>query len=111
MTVRQERKLRHDTTDAEKLLWKHIRDRQLAGMKFRRQHPIGRYVADFCSEEEKLVIELDGGQHANDTDKDEQRTQYIEKFGYRVVRYWNNEVLSNIEGVLADIRVHAQDIT
>ena len=80
-------------------------------MKFRRQHSIGRYVADFCCEEEKLVAELDGGQHADDVDRDEQRTQIIEKFGYRVVRYWNGEVLSNIDGVLADIRVQAQDIT
>ncbi len=79
-------------------------------MKFRRQHSIGRYVADFCCEEEKLVVELDGGQHADDVDLDEQRTQNIEKFGYRVVRYWNSEVLNYIDGVLADIRFHAQDI-
>ncbi len=111
MTVRQARKLRRDTTDAEKLLWKHLRHRKLAGMKFRRQHLIGRYIADFCCEEEKLVIELDGGQHSNNTDRDEHRTQYIEKFGYRVIRYWNSEILDNIDGVLVDIRLHAQDIT
>ena len=111
MTVRQARKLRRETTESERFLWKHIRDRQLAGLKFRRQHPIGRYVADFGCEEEKLVVELDGGQHADNVDHDEQRTQYIEKFGYRVVRYWNSEVLSNIEGVMADIRMRAQDIT
>jgi adenine-specific DNA-methyltransferase len=96
---------------SERFLWKHIRDRQWAGLKFRRQHPIGRYVADFCCEEEKLVVELDGGQHANNIDRDEQRTQYIEKYGYRVVRYWNSEVLSNIESVLDDIRLNVQDIT
>ena len=107
MGVPQVRQLRHEPTDAEMLLWKHIRNRKLAGLKFRRQHPIGRFVADFCCEEEKLVVELDGGQHAENADRDEQRTQYIEKFGYRVVRYWNNEVLSNIEGVLADIRTNA----
>ena len=111
MSVPDARKLRRETTDAVKLLWKNIRDRKLARLKFRRQHPIGRYVTDFCCEEEKLVIELDGGQHADDADRDEQRTQNIEKFGYRVVRHWNSEVLSNIEGVLADIRAHAQDIT
>ncbi|MFT5181051.1 MAG: very-short-patch-repair endonuclease [Alphaproteobacteria bacterium] len=106
MSVTQARKLRRETTDAERLLWKNIRNRKLAGMKFRRQHQIGRYVTDFCCEEEKLVIELDGSQHADDADRDEQRTQNIEKFGYRVARYWNSEVLSNIEGVLADICSH-----
>ena len=111
MSVPNARRLRRNTTDAEKLLWKHIRGRQLAGMKFRRQHPIGRYVADYCCEEEKLGIELDGGQHADEADRDEQRTQHIEKFGFRVVRYWNSEVLSNIDGVLDDIRLSAQDIT
>ena len=111
MTVRQARKLRRDTTEAESLLWKHIRNRQLAELKFRRQHPIGRYIADFCCEEEMLVVELDGGQHDDDSDHDELRTQNIEKFGYRVVRYWNSEVLNDIEGVLANIRTHAQDIT
>ena len=111
MTVGQARKLRRDTTEVESLLWKHIRNRNLAGMKFRRQHPIGRYIADFCCEEEKLVVELDGGQHIGDADRDEERTQYIEKCGYRVVRYWNSEFLNNIDGVLADIRIRAQDIT
>ncbi len=81
MTVDQARALRRETTEAEALLWKHIRNRQLAGLKFRRHHPIGRYVADFCCEEEKLVVELDGGQHAVEADDDEQRTQYIEKHG------------------------------
>ena len=103
MTVGQARELRRETTEAETLLWKNLRNRQLAGLKFRRQQPIGRYVTDFCCEEEKLVVELDGGQHADDTDRDEERTQYIEKFGYRVIRYWNNEVLIDIESVLADI--------
>ena len=111
MTVEQARKLRRDTTDAEKLLWTHIRNWNLAGLKFRRQHPIGRYVTDFCCEEEKLVVELDGGQHADGTDHDERRTKYIEKYDYRVVRYWNSEVVNNIDAVLADIRKHAQDIT
>ncbi len=111
MTVGQARELRRQATEAEALLWRHLRHRQLAGLKFRRQHPVGRYVADFCCEEEKLVIELDGGQHAAEADEDEQRTENIEKFGYLVVRYWNSEVISNIDGVLADIRRQAQDIT
>lgn len=111
MTVEQARTLRRDATEAEKLLWMHLRDRKLAGLKFRRQHRIGRYTADFCCEEEKLVVELDGGQHAEKISDDEQRTQYIEKLGYRVVRYWNNEVLDNIEGVLDDIRLNAHAIS
>ena len=111
MTVRQARQLRRETTEAEILLWKHLRNRNLAGLKFRRQHPIGRYIADFCCEDEKLVVELDGGQHADDADRDEERTRYIEKHGYRVVRYWNSEVLDNLDSVLADIRIRAQDIT
>ncbi len=111
MTVEHARKLRRETTEAEALLWKHIRDRNLVGIKFRRQHPIGRYIADFCCVEEKLIVELDGGQHADDSDQDEQRTQDIETYGYRIVRYWNSEVLNNIDSVLADIRMQAQDIT
>ena len=79
-------------------------------MKFWRQHSIGRYITDFCCEKEKLVVEIDGRQHANDADRDEQRSRYIEKFGYRVMRYWNSEIYGNIEGVLADIRKQAQDI-
>ena len=71
---------------------------------------MGRYVTDFCCEEEKLVVELDGGQHADDVEQDEKRTQYIETYSFRVVRYWNSEVLNNIDGVLADIRMQAQDI-
>ena len=110
MTVRQARKLRRLTTDAEALLWQHLRNRNLAGLKFRCQHPVGRYVTDFCCEEEKLVVELDGGQHADDVEQDEKRTQYIETYSFRVVRYWNSEVLNNIDGVLADIRMRAQDI-
>ena len=86
-------------TDAEKLLWRHLRLRQFAGYKFRRQHPLGNYIVDFVCLEAALVLEVDGGQHAEYEDKDAIRTQWLEAKGLRVMRFWNNEVLSNIEGV------------
>ena len=93
------RKLRRDQTDAEKLLWSRLRSRQLEDAKFVRQFPIGPYVADFACRSLMLVIELDGGQHA-DNPADAARTKIIESFGYRLIRFWNNDVLSNPDGVL-----------
>jgi very-short-patch-repair endonuclease len=93
------RRLRRDSTDAEKLLWSRLRSRQLEGAKFVRQLPIGPFVADFACRSLMLVIELDGGQHA-DNPADAERTAHIEAFGYHVIRFWNNEVLSNPDGVL-----------
>ena len=80
-----------------------MRDRQLGDAKFRRQHPIGPYIADFCCVEQALIIELDGGQHADQSSADQQRTNLLKNLGYRVLRFWNNEVHSNIEGVLERI--------
>ena len=97
------RQLRRDTTDAEALLWSRLRSRQLDGAKFVRQHPIGPYVADFCCRSARLVIELDGGQHAENT-ADEARARLIEANGYNVIRFWNNDVFDNLEGVLMEIR-------
>ena len=97
------RRLRRDQTDAERKLWSRLRDRRLGGARFRRQHPIGSYVADFCCTEANLVIELDGGQHALRTWEDQERTAYIESHGYRVLRFWDNEALTNTEGVLIRI--------
>jgi very-short-patch-repair endonuclease len=94
------RQLRKNSTDAEKHLWIHIRNRQLEGWKFKRQVPIGQYIADFVCFELKLIIEIDGGQHAVQVDYDLRRTEFLQSKGYRVVRFWNNEVLGNIEGVL-----------
>jgi very-short-patch-repair endonuclease len=94
------RNLRATPTDAEMRLWSRLRLRQLHGFRFRRQHPIGIYIVDFFCAEAKLIIEVDGGQHADDSDK---RTAWLEGRGYRVVRFWNNEVLSNIDGVLLTI--------
>ena len=96
------RKLRRDMTEVEKQLWSRLRSSQLSGYKFVRQFPIGDAVADLACRRVKLVIELDGGQHAeNETDK--ARTKLIQAHGYQVVRFWNNDVLENIEGVLETI--------
>lgn len=85
-------------TQAEHILWREIRGRRLVGAKFKRQWTLGRYIVDFCCIEAKLVVEVDGGQH-ND-DRDAARTAEIEAMGYRVTRFWNNEVMDNLEGVL-----------
>jgi very-short-patch-repair endonuclease len=101
--VRGARSLRTRQTDTEQRLWTRLRDRRLLGFKFRRQHPIGRYIADFCCAEAKLVIELDGGQHANDRVRDAERTAMLKRDGYRVIRFWDNDVFQNLEGVLERI--------
>ncbi|MFN3232031.1 MAG: endonuclease domain-containing protein [Alphaproteobacteria bacterium] len=95
------RRLRRDSTEAEKKLWSVLRNRQIEGMKFRRQVPCCGYVVDFICREEKLIIEVDGGQHSEDLDA--LRTRRLEQAGYRVIRFWNNEVLQNIEGVITGI--------
>jgi len=97
------RRLRSDATPAERRLWRHIRYRQIAGHRFRRQHPFGPYVLDFVCLEKRLVVEVDGGQHseAHVERHDELRSAWLSKEGYRVVRFWNNEVLGNLAGVVA----------
>ncbi len=97
------RSLRKNQTDAERRLWYHRRDHRLAGYKFRRQHPIGPFIVDFLCQEAWLIVELDGGQHALQLEEDRSRTAYLEKRGFRVVRFWNNQVLSEIESVLTVI--------
>ncbi len=98
------RTLRKNSTDAEKILWYNIRAKQLEGLKFRRQEPIGRYVVDFVCFERNLIIELDGGQHAIDREKDIERDCWLKNEGFRVLRFWNNDVLNNLEGVIFKIR-------
>ena len=95
------RRLRQNTTDAERKLRKELRGRKLA-VKFRRQQPIGKYIADFVCYEELLIIEVDGGQHA-ESEKDKARDEYFKKKKYKVLRYWNNDVLQNTKGILQDI--------
>jgi very-short-patch-repair endonuclease len=97
------RKLRNNATDAELVLWRHLSRRQLAGFKFSRQMPVGPYVCDFMCRQAALVIELDGGQHDEREPLDKARTAYISSEGFRVLRFWNNEVLENVEGVLTRI--------
>jgi very-short-patch-repair endonuclease len=93
-------------TDAERLLWQALRYKQINGHRFRRQHPIEKFVADFACIEQKIVIELDGGQHQDQIEYDEQRTAFLQKNGWRVLRFWNNEVISNLNGVLSTIAEH-----
>ena len=96
--------MRRDQTDAEAKLWSWLRDGQLDGVKFRRQFPIGNFIVDFCCRERKVVIEVDGGQHDLEHAKDLKREQLLAARGYRVLRFWNHEVLSGTEAVLEKIR-------
>lgn len=107
--VTRSRKLRSTLTDAEQLLWRHLRQKQMAGIKFRRQHPVGPYVIDFACLSAKLAIEIDGGQHAEMKSKDTRRDAFLIQKGFRVLRFWNNEVLGNIEGVMERIWATASE--
>ena len=97
--IEKARQLRRDRTPAEKRLWRALRE-AFPQAKFRFQVPLGPYHADFCSHGAKLVIEADGGQHADQTAHDEARTRFLNAEGYRVLRFWNNDILQNTEGVL-----------
>lgn len=97
------RQLRHAATDAELHLWRYLRRENLMGYKFRRQYPIGRYIVDFVCVPAALVIELDGGQHADARAYDARRTRAIETCGYRVLRFWNDDVLLRTDVVLEEI--------
>ncbi|MDI1227259.1 MAG: endonuclease domain-containing protein [bacterium] len=92
------RSLRHDQTDCEKIIWNLLKDRRFENYKFRRQHPVGNYVADFACPALKLIIEIDGGQHCENA-QDKVRTEYLRAKGYEVLRFWNNDVMTNIDGV------------
>ena len=96
-------RLRKNRTDAEIRLWQHLRRRQLDGSRFRQQVPLGPYVVDFLCVKSRLMIELDGGQHAMNAEADKKRTAWLESRGFRVLRFWNNDVFKNIDGVLATI--------
>ena len=100
------RQLRKEQSNAEGYLWSFLRGRRFCGFKFRRQRPIGPFVVDFCCMEAMLVIELDGGQHktAEAMDYDETRTEFLKLTGFKVLRFWDNEVFSNTAGVLERIR-------
>ncbi len=100
MLTQRARDLRKNQTIQEKILWRHLRDRRFRGAKFRRQMPIGRFIVDFASVECKLIIELDGSHHAEQKEYDEIRTAFLEAEGYRVIRFWNNQIMQEINGVL-----------
>ena len=100
------RELRNNPTDAERHLWQHLRNSQLHGCKFRRQEVLDRYIVDFVCFEPRLIIELDGGQHSEQQEYDEQRTKYLNGLGFVVQRFWNDEVLNQTEAVLEQICQH-----
>lgn len=93
------RELRKNLTEAERALWRGLRLRQLAGQKFRRQQPIGKYIVDFVCFEKKLIIEVDGGHHADQLAYDAKRSAWLEKEGFRILRFWDNQVLKEVESV------------
>jgi very-short-patch-repair endonuclease len=95
--------LRKETTTAEKKLWAYLRLMREDGIRFRRQHAIGPYITDFCVPRKKLIIELDGSQHLEQQDYDTERTKYLESLGYKVIRFWNNDVMNHIEDVIQSI--------
>lgn len=99
------RNLRKQQTEVERLLWYKLRNKQIASIKFRRQQPIGPFIVDFVSFDNKLIIELDGSQHDEKINqiKDLQRTEFLKRQGYFVVRFWDNEILNNMNGVLEKI--------
>jgi len=94
---------RNQPSNAERKLWMRLRTRQLQGVRFRRQQLIGSYIVDFCSFEPNLIMEVDGGQHAERADADSVRSDFLVRSGYRILRFWNNEVLGNLDGVVARI--------
>jgi len=96
------RNLRKRSTEAENLLWRHLRAKRLEGLKFRRQQPIGNYIVDFVCFEKRIIIEVDGGQHTEE--KDSKRDKWFNEQGFKVLRFWNNEVFGNTSGVLEVIR-------
>ena len=101
--VKRARELRRDGSRAEKICWELLRDRRMSGLKFRRQHPIGPYFADFACVSRKLVIEIDGDHHAFQVEADTRRTRAMERDGWRVLRFWANHVVQDRESIWAEI--------
>lgn len=101
--IKKARDLRSNMTDAEQKLWQYLRMRQMHGLKFRRQHPLDRYILDFACVEHKIAIELDGGQHADMVEKDTMRTAFLTSQGWTVLRFWNHQVFEQTGAVLDSI--------
>ena len=107
-SIARARQLRKQPTDAEQALWNLLRGRQLSGYKFRRQAPIGKYIVDFLCHRPRLVIELDGGQHQQQVNYDNQRTRWLESQGYPVIRFWSNQALAEPDALLDAILNRAE---
>ena len=101
--LQRARELRKNSTDVERLLWKHLRAKRLVPSKFKRQEPIGNYIVDFVCYKSRLIIELDGGQHADQQEYDDKRAAWLESQGFVMLRFWNNDVTENLEGVVQRI--------
>ena len=106
--ISKARQLRKNSTDAERQLWSHLRNRRLNGYKFRRQYPVKNFITDFACIEKRLIVELDGGQHC-ERKKDDERTRSLEMEGYKVLRFWNGQVLKNMESVLHAVLVALEE--
>jgi very-short-patch-repair endonuclease len=102
-THRQAKILRHNLTEAESKLWAYLRSHRLRDIHFRRQYSIGRYIVDFCAPRQKLIIELGGSPHLESEERDQERSKFLISKGYRILRFWNNEVVNNFEQVLVAI--------
>ncbi len=100
--MRRAANLRKNMTDAERKLW-HYLERSQLGVRFRRQHAIGNFIVDFCCIKKKIIVELDGSQHLDLQEYDEERTKYLKSRGYRVIRFWNHDVMNDIDGVILAI--------
>ena len=105
------RQLRKNLTDAERVLWNILRSRQVSGYKFRRQAPIGPYIVDFVCFENRLIVEVDGGQHLERANYDDRRTAWLESAGFKVIRFWNNQVLAETETVREAIFIAVQRLS
>ena len=103
--------LRKNMTNAERILWQRLRNRQLGGFKFRRQKPMGPYIVDFVCLEKKIIVEVDGGQHAQQISADTAREDSLRKMGYKILRFWNHDVLSDTNAVLERILEDLKEIT
>jgi very-short-patch-repair endonuclease len=110
VSVKLQRALRSNMSDAERALWHFLQGRQISGLEFRRQHPFGDYILDFVCLEIRLVIEVDGSQHEQQAKYDEDRTQKLQRAGFRVLRFWNNEVLKENESVKEKIWLVVQEL-
>jgi very-short-patch-repair endonuclease len=97
------KELRKNLTPVEEKLWVHLRGHRMGDVQFRRQHAIGNYIVDFCAPSKKLVIELDGGQHLEQAEYDKERTTFLNSKGYKVLRFWNNDVMNDLDAVLTAI--------